>query len=40
MAKLTGTSLAGGSVNYERVDNDYYATAVYLMLKNLIIQHI
>jgi len=27
MAKLTGTSLAGGSVNYERVDNDYYATA-------------
>lgn len=24
--KLTGTSLAGGSVNYERVDNDFYAT--------------
>ena len=23
---LTGTSLAGGSVNYERVDNDFYAT--------------
>jgi hypothetical protein len=26
MAKLKGTSLAGGSVNYERVENDYYAT--------------
>ena len=23
---LTGTSLAGGSVNYERVENDFYAT--------------
>jgi len=23
---LTGTSLVGGSVNYERVENDYYAT--------------
>lgn len=26
MSKLTGTSLVGGSVNYDRVDNDYYAT--------------
>ena len=26
MSKLTGTSLAGGSVNYKRVDNDFYAT--------------
>ena len=26
MGKLTGTSLAGGSVNYERVENDFYAT--------------
>ena len=26
MKKLTGTSLAGGSVNYERVENDFYAT--------------
>ncbi len=24
--KLTGTSLVGGSVNYERVENDFYAT--------------
>ena len=24
--QLTGTSLAGGSVNYERVENDFYAT--------------
>jgi len=23
---LTGTSLVGGSVNYERVENDFYAT--------------
>ena len=26
MGKLTGTSLVGGTVNYERVENDYYAT--------------
>jgi len=26
MAKLNGTSLAGGTVNYERITNDYYAT--------------
>jgi len=26
MNKLTGTSLVGGSVNHERVENDYYAT--------------
>lgn len=26
MAKLKGTSLVGGTVNYTRVENDYYAT--------------
>lgn len=26
MSKLKGTILAGGSVNYERVDNDFYDT--------------
>lgn len=26
MAKLNGTSLVGGSVNFERVENDFYAT--------------
>ena len=26
MSILTGTSLVGGSVNYERVENDFYAT--------------
>jgi hypothetical protein len=26
MPKLTGTSLAGGTVNYERIENDFYAT--------------
>jgi hypothetical protein len=25
--KLTGNSLAGDSVNYRRVDNDFYATS-------------
>jgi len=27
MSRLKGTSLVGGSVNYERVDNDFYATS-------------
>jgi len=26
MTKLKGTSLAGGTVNYKRIENDYYAT--------------
>jgi adenine-specific DNA methylase len=26
MSKLNGTSLVGGSVNFKRVDNDFYAT--------------
>ena len=34
---LSGTSLVGGSVNYERVDNDFYATdknSVRLLFEN------